>query len=87
LTRWALTRTVPAPVVRHDAARPGERTNDGIPAVMVTPGAMDQNERLAGPVQLAEQLDTIHADDGQRNPLRQSDRFRDNCIQTRVTKA
>lgn len=57
-----------APVVCHDAEGAGERTNDGIPVVMVTPRAMHENQRLARPSQLGEQLDTIHAHDGQRNP-------------------
>jgi hypothetical protein len=45
LTRRPLAVTVPAPIIREDAERPGKCRDDAIPDVVVTPGSVDEHER------------------------------------------
>ena len=44
LRREPLALAVPAPVVGEHAKRPRKRRHDGVPVVMIAPGAVDENE-------------------------------------------
>ena len=76
----ALAGAVPAPIVGEDPKRLGKRGHHRIPVVMVTPGAVHENERLAEAAQLVVQLDAVDACRRHRNL---SDRLRERSLTRR----
>ena len=66
LLRRSLARAMAPTIVRNHAKGLGERNDDRVPVVMVSPGAVYQHERLTRTAHFVVELYTIHTRDRHR---------------------